>query len=480
MRPTRSLLSKQFGNPVVIIGSGLAGLSAGNQLALTHNIPVIILDKAASIGGNSVKASSGINGAWTETQRLLGVQDSPALFEDDTVKSAKGRGIRRLMTVLTQNSASAIAWLQHDYGIKLDKLGQLGGHSRPRTHRSSGKLPPGYEIVSTLSKALEERGKLDPNLVRIMTNSKVIGIDVDASNSVSGVRYTELSGNEKYISTDNVIFASGGFGYSKDMLMKYAPHLANLPTTNGAQTTGDGQKILSLLGAEMIDMDQIQIHPTGFIDPNDRSNNWKILAAEVLRGLGGILINPSTGRRFTDELKTRDEVTRDIWDNCAGSKNVTYLVMSEGIYSAYKNNMDFYMSKGLVRKVSLKDFVSEYKLPLTTSEIVDDLIAYSSDATDPFGRTVKNNVFGQDINEETSVYVGEVTPVVHFTMGGATINENAQVLGKDGTVLATGLYAAGEVSGGVHGANRLGGSSLLECVVFGRIAANHIAARMQQ
>ena len=151
--------------------------------------------------------------------------------------------------------------------------------------------------------------------------------------------------------------------------------------------------------------------------------------------------------------------------------------MGEKMYTDLKNNLDFYMFKKLVQKLTLSQVVSEYNLPITVTQLCEELQTYSSFTTkaDPLGRTVILNEFGSDVTPETVVFIGEVTPVVHFTMGGARINVKAQVIGKNDERLLKGLYAAGEVSGGVHGANRLGGSSLLECVVFGRTAAESIA-----
>ncbi|KAG0663417.1 Osmotic growth protein 1 [Maudiozyma exigua] len=465
-------------NPVVIIGSGLAGLSAANQLINEYNTPVVILDKAANMGGNSIKASSGINGANTTTQERLDVKDSSSLFLEDTIKSARGRGVQNLMDVLTKESKGAISWLQNEFNIKLDALAQLGGHSVPRTHRSNGNLPPGYEIVSTLSKRLEVKAEQDHDRLKIMLNSKVQDIGLNSDGAVESVKYVDENGFLQSILTDNVIFASGGFGYSKEMLKRYAPQLVDLPTTNGKQTTGDGQNILEKLGAKMLDMDQVQVHPTGFVDPNDRSNNWKFLAAEALRGLGGILLNPTSGKRFTNELNTRDKVTKAIQEQCPQKDNRAYLVMSEDLFQNYQANMKFYMSKGLISKLTVESFVTNYKLPITTLELVGDLNKYSTNGAknDEFGRPLVVNDFGTTVTPETEIYVGEITPVVHFTMGGATINERAQIVDKNENVLAKGLYAAGEVSGGVHGSNRLGGSSLLECVIFGRIAANSIGS----
>ncbi|CCK71097.1 fumarate reductase KNAG_0G00400 [Huiozyma naganishii CBS 8797] len=463
---------------VVVIGSGLAGLAASNQLVNKYNIPVILVDKASSIGGNSIKASSGINGAHTGTQDAQGVKDTPELFFEDTVKSAKSKGDQQLMNKLATQSHLAVEWLQQEFDLKLDLLAQLGGHSAARTHRSSGKLPPGFEIVSALSNNLKKLAETKPELVKIQLDSKVTDIKTDSQGAVSGVEYVNKEGATEIIKTSHVVFCSGGFSFSKEMLQKYAPQLVDLPTTNGAQTTGDGQKILEKLGADLIDMTQVQVHPTGFIDPTDRTAGWKFLCAEAMRGLGGILLNPTTGKRFVNELTTRDVVTEAIQRECPQDENRALLVLGQGIYDVLKNNIDFYMFKKLIQKVTLREAVEKFHLPISAGEFAGELTAYSTDAEDKFGRTLVIKNFGDAITEDTTVFIGEVTPVVHFTMGGAKINTNAEVVDKQGNTLAKGLYAAGEVSGGVHGANRLGGSSLLECVVFGRTAADSIAAAL--
>lgn len=466
-------------SPVVIIGSGLAGLATGNQLVTKYKIPIILLEKSSSIGGNSIKASSGINGTLTSTQEKLNINDTPDLFLKDTVKSAKNLGYEPLMKRLTKDSASSIHWLQDEFDIKLDLLAQLGGHSQPRTHRSSGKLPPGFEIVNALSKNLQNLEKENPDLVKILVNSKVVNIPLNNDKTqIQSVQYEDSEGKLITIDTNNVVFCTGGFSFSTEMLKKYAPHLVDLPTTNGAQTTGDGQRILEALGANMIDMDQVQVHPTGFIDPNDRDNHWKFLAAEALRALGGILISKKSGTRFFNELDTRDNVTAAVQKNSDAKDPTVLLLMSEKVYEAYKNNMDFYIFKKLVKKSTIEEIITEYKLPVTSEKLASELVTYSDETkTDVHGRALRINNFGTSVTFTTNVFVSEVTPVVHFTMGGAKINDKSQVLSSSGDkILLKGLYAAGEVSGGVHGANRLGGSSLLECVVFGRAAADSISS----
>ncbi|AAS53738.1 AFR367Wp [Eremothecium gossypii ATCC 10895] len=458
--------------PVVVVGLGLAGLSTGAQL-VKNGVPVILMDKASAIGGNSVKASSGINGAGTQVQELLGVYDSADSFYRDTVASAKGAGASELMDKLARDSAGAVSWLQNEFGVKLDILSQLGGHSKARTHRSSSNIPPGFEIISAMRKRLESVQKENPALVNFRLESKVVDLEL-ADDAVQGLRYMDKAGAQHILHTKNVVFCTGGFGSSKELLGKYAPHLRDLPTTNAQGTTGDGQDLMLRVGGQLIDMEHIQVHPTSFVDPKDKDSGSKFLAAEALRGNGGVLLNPSTGRRFTNELATRDVLTASIQEHC--KEHVAYLVLSQGAYETLQSFVNFYISKGLMRASTVGELSDEIGVP--KQQLASELEAYSAAEVDQFQRRHIINDFGPSVDGSTAIYVGLITPAVHFTMGGVRINSRAEVLSSAGTTYK-GLYAAGEVSGGVHGRNRLGGSSLLECVVFGRQAATSITERLQ-
>jgi len=271
-----------------------------------------------------------------------------------------------------------------------------------------------------------------------------------------------------------VIFATGGFaGDSAGLLARYRPDLAGFPSTNEALP--GSQTLLSDVGAQLIDMEQVQVHPTGFVDPSAPSKPTKFLAAELLRGEGGILLRQ--GQRFIDELQTRKVVTDAIlaqpsqeleaikqWD--------VLLVIDEGVYEAAKAHVDFYLWKGLMRKTTISELTDAQT---SLASIRRYSKAIRGQTVDPLGRTSFGHWSLQDPALESTVYVGTVTPVTHYTMGGAMFNPQAQVLDASGNPIR-GLWAAGEITGGLHGANRLGGSSLLECVVFGRIAGQNAAA----
>ncbi|OJJ42603.1 hypothetical protein ASPZODRAFT_76469 [Penicilliopsis zonata CBS 506.65] len=468
--------------PIIVVGSGLAGLSAAAQL-LAHQLPVRLLDRAAKPGGNSIKASSGINAAPTRFQPSFGDNESGLddAFLADTVLSAglplaNATGDERtrrdtLITTLTESSSSALYWLTDTIGVDLSTVAQLGGHSHPRTHRGPGK-PPGAAIVSTLL----ERLNADP-LFTLQTGATVTRVKREAD-EVMGVEYTVDNGADSEPKTETLngplVFAAGGFaGDSHGLLAKYRPDLAGLPSTNEARP--GALPLLQEIGAGVLDLDRVQVHPTGFIDPTDRTARGKILAAEMLRGEGGILL--LNGSRFVNELQTREYISNQIMatpatendsDDATKQWDVT-LVMDEGTAAATASHMGFYKWKGLMRAVKAEDLDATTQDSIQTyADVVAGVLA------DPHGRTAHGHWTLRQLTPDTTLYVGSVTPVVHFTMGGVAIDDHAAVLDAAGTPIH-GLWAAGEITGGIHGQNRLGGSSLLECVVFGRRAGDAAA-----
>ncbi len=461
----------------IVVGSGLAGLSAASTL-ISHSIPVILLERSAKPGGNSIKASSGINGAPTKYQPGSPLSDT--LFYADTIHSAgkifaaagrEERGRReRLVGTLTNRSASAIEWLV-EKGVDLSVVAQLGGHSFPRTHRGGGKTPPGFAIVSTLLNEL----KASP-LFTLQTGCVVSKV-LQAGERVEGVQYQCDDGEEKELSGP-VVFATGGFaGDAHGMLKTFRPDLAGFPSTNEPRQGSQG--LLTAIGAQLLDMEQVQVHPTSFVDPKDASSPVKFLAAELLRGEGGMLFTGG-GKRFVNEMETRKAITDAImrlpaklevprqWD--------VQIVLDEGVYKNASSHVDFYVFKDLMKKTTLSELGTEAR-----KTVRKYALAAEGDAEDEFGRTYFGHweLKPEDMSGKSVVFVGRVTPAVHFTMGGVVIDEHAGLLGKKGLTVE-GIWAAGEVTGGIHGENRLGGSSLLECVVFGRIAGEGVARYVSQ
>ena len=455
----------------IIVGSGLAGLSAASTL-IANGIQVTLLERSPKPGGNSIKASSGINGAPTKYQP--GPPFSDAFFYADTIISsgsvyASSSGSERkrrekLTERLVNDSAGCVEWLVKN-GVDLSVVAQLGGHSFPRTHRGGGKTPPGYAIVSTLLKELEASPLFTMQAGCVVT--KVLKID----GKVEGVEYTDGDGVKKEI-RGPVVFATGGFaGDANGLLATYRPDLAGFPSTNDARP--GSQHLLTTIGAQLLDMAEVQIHPTAFVDPKDVRNPVKFLAAELLRGEGGLLLHE--GKRFVNEMETRKLVTDAITTLTIAEESPrqwdVQLVLDEGVYQNASSHIDFYVFKGLMRKTTLSELGAEVR-----NTIREYAIAAAGEAEDKLGRTYFGHweLKPNDVLNESVVYVGRVTPAVHFTMGGVVINELAEVLDVDEKRIE-GVWAAGEVAGGVHGENRLGGSSLLECCVFGRVAGSGIS-----
>lgn len=490
---------------IVVVGGGLAGLSATVEAVRTDGsaqrpVRVVLLEKEERVAGNSMKASSGINGVLTPAQKALGIEDSYELLVDDTLRSGKGLSVKELVSTLSHDSTDAVAFLVEN-GAHLDVVSQCGGHSRPRTHRNGpsadGRVRNvGAEVIGTLFRTCTEAADVAPH-VEIVTQAKATELltEEDSSNSdkkrVVGVRYTNMSdGSVHELRSDAVILTTGGFAADRsDFLPKYAPQFAHLPTTNGPFATGDGIKMVERagLGAGLVHMGEVQVHPTCFIDPKQPDSKTLFLAAEALRAYGGILLDKH-GRRFVNELDMRDVVSQKIFENCEpeheGGHIVTYMLLNdEGVQGFGEKLLGFYRSKGLIQTyANFSEMVEQCGVSTMSLETLRETVhdyneCHAGRREDKFGKTRFPNAFSLD----KPIHMMRITPGVHYTMGGLRISKDGQVLRKGANETFEpigGLFAAGEVAGGVHGKNRLAGNSLLECVVFARRAARFAATRM--
>ncbi|EJD38146.1 Flavocytochrome c [Auricularia subglabra TFB-10046 SS5] len=451
--------------PLVIVGGGLAGLSCAHRALELGATSVILLDKEAKLGGNALKASSGINGAHTATQKALGVQDSVELFANDTTKSAQDLARPALINSLTSRSETAVSWLTDTFKIDLSVVSQLGGHSAARTHRGTGGAP-GWAITSVLIKSLETKEK--EGLLTIHRGAKVVGL-LASEGAVEGVTY-EQQGTQNEV-RGKVVVASGGYSLSRTLIQQHRPDLLKVPTTSGPHATGDLHTVLSSSAAKvsLVDLDQVQVHPTGFVDPAAPESSTKFLAAEALRGAGGILVD-SKGNRFVNELDRRDVVSGKIQTLLSAGGGPVRLLMMESAVDSIKEHCKFYVAKGLMKRFdNTAQLAQEAGIPA-------DVLAKTYEAYRASAGGASQDGFGKalfphpDFQLDAPVYAALITPVVHYTMGGIEIDAAGRVLDTSGKTVS-GLFAAGEATGGLHGRNRLAGSSLLECVVFGRLAA---------
>jgi len=458
---------------VIVVGGGLAGLSAAHTL-LERGANVLLLDKQGFMGGNSTKATSGINGAGTYTQQVHGIQDSTKLFFEDTKQSARDLARDDLIQVLTGRSGDAVNWLQDKFKLDLSKVARLGGHSQPRTHRGDAQFP-GMVITYAQLERLEDLSVSDPERVKIIKKARVTKL-IKESGAVVGVEYEFKGKSEKAYGP--VILATGGyaadFTEEKSLLKKYKPEFYHLPTTNGDHCTGDGHKIAIDVGASAIDLEKVQVHPTGLVDPKEPEAKVKFLAAEALRGCGGLLLD-NTGSRFVDELEHRDHVSGKMWEN---GKYPIRLVLNGEASKQIEWHCKHYVGRGLMKRFESGAALAK-EFGISTAALQKTFDEYNVAIRNQKDQYGKKYFSKQPWSMNDYFNVAIMTPVLHYTMGGLEIDAESRVLAKDGKPIQ-GLYAAGEIAGGVHGANRLGGSSLLGCVVFGRVSGDTAAAYVLQ
>ena len=436
---------------VVIVGSGGAGLTSAIQ-AYELGLSPVILEKMDKIGGNTNRASSGMNAAETFVQLNHHIVDSFQEFYDETFIGGGKQNNPELLKFFTEHGALAIDWLDQ-HGLKLDDLTITGGMKTMRTHRPSSLMPIGGYLVTELLKYVEKYQ------IPLFDNVKVTDILSD-NGQITGIKAE--SDREIEIKTSAVILATGGFGAGKDLLAQYRSDLLNLRTTNQPGATGDGIKLAQKLGAQLVDMEQVQVHPTV-----QQDTPHAYLIGEAVRGEGAILVN-NNGTRFVNELDTRKNVTQAI-DDLGGTG--AYLIFDTDIRKRVKA-IEFYDHVGLVKTgQTLTDLAAEIKVDANNLEetVSKWNQAVKSQQDSEFNRTTGME---RDISDGPFFAI-HIAPAVHYTMGGLKINDKTQVLNTDNKVI-NGLFAAGEIAGGLHGNNRIGGNSIAETVVFGRQAGQQV------
>ena len=479
---------------VVIVGAGGAGMTAAITAA-NEGKSVVIVESQAMVGGNSVRATGGMNAAKTVYQdentfeQAAGVEktlasaaekyadnetitalaatvaeqwatyqanptgyfDSVELMELDTMIGGKGINDPALVETLCEGTADAIDWLDEN-GITLHNVSSFGGASVKRIHRPVGDdgkvVSVGSYMIPRLQQACEKAG------VQILLSTTAEEILTDGGKAV-GIKATGATGETVTVNAKAVILASGGFGANLDMVVEYKPELKGFMTTNAPGILGQGIAMAQAIGADTVDMDQIQIHPTVQYDS-------AALITEGLRGDGAVLVN-AEGKRFIDEVGTRDVVSAA---EVAQTGGYSWLVVDQKMADA-SSVIQGYIKKGYTVEGKTYEELAE-AMGVDSAAFAETMANWNQCVADKTDADLCRTSFANPL-DTAPYYAIKVTAGVHHTMGGLKIDTNTEVLDADGNAIP-GLFAAGEITGGVHGANRLGGNAVADFTVFGRIA----------
>lgn len=435
---------------VVVVGGGGAGLSAAIA-AREKGAEVVLVEKMLMLGGNTNYATAGINAANTKLQKKLGIEDNAELFYKDTMKGGKNVNNPELVKKLTADSANIIDWLT-ERGADLSEVVFTGGQSAKRTHRPTGGQAVGPVIVDALAETAEKDG------IDVRTESEVTKL-IKTGDKVTGVE-VKHKGETYNITAKAVVMATGGFGANAKMVAEYKPSLEGFGSTNSPAITGDGIKMVKAVGGDLVDMTEIQTHPTVVYKKT-------AMITEAVRGEGAILINRE-GKRFVSELETRDVVSKAELEQTGKS---AFLVFDQEVREKL-GAINGYVRKGFtVEGATVEELAG--KIGVDAKGLVETMAKYNG-----YVKAGEDKDFGKTALPRELVkapfYAIEVSPAVHHTMGGVRINTNAEVLTADGKVIP-GLFAAGEITGGVHGANRIGGNAVTDITVYGKTAGENAA-----
>lgn len=451
----------EYSYDVVVIGAGGAGLSAAVEAA-QNGASVVVLEKTSQTGGNTLVSGGGLNIPGSDIQIANGIEDSVDKFIEDTLNGGDNINDKELVSVIANNALDAYNWLVNDINVEFmqDRVQQFGGHSVPRAVIPVGNK--GTEMIKKLEAKGEGLG------FDLYTNTKATQLIVDENGSVTGV-YAENDGNTiKFNSNKGVILATGGFGANVEMRVKYNPaYNEAYKTTCVPASTGDGIIMAEDIGAQLVDMEYIQVYPTC----NTQTGIISYVANS--RFDGAILIN-GDGNRFIDEMGRRDVISNAITSQ---KEKFAYLVWGQEIETVgnmtkiHEKEYQEFVDSGLLHKAETIEELAEF-FNIDKDAFVNTINEYNNDIEDGTDDALKHGGTLRTI-AEGPFYIQKVAPSTHHTMGGIKINKQAQVISTEGQIIPN-LYAVGEVTGGVHGTNRLGGNAITDIVVMGRTAAQNL------
>ncbi|MEC4724382.1 flavocytochrome c [Shewanella sp. D64] len=437
---------------VVVVGSGGAGFSA-SVAAFDKGASVILIEKEPVIGGNAKLAAGGMNAAWTDQQKAKKIEDSVESMRKDTMKGGRDINDPALVDVLVTHSKGSVDWMTA-MGADLNDVGRMGGASANRSHRPTGGAGVGAHVIQVLYDNAVKRD------IDMRMNTRGIEILKDDSGKVKGLLVKGMYKGYYWIKADAVILATGGFAKNNERVAKLDPTLKGFISTNQPGATGDGIDVAANAGAAMVDLQYIQAHPT-------LSVKGGVMVTEAVRGNGAILVNRE-GKRFVNEITTRDKASEAILNQTGQS---AYLIFDDSVRKSLKK-IDKYIGLGVAPTADT--LVNLGKLENIDGKALTETVArYNTFVTSGKDSDFERPNLPRALNEG-NYYAIEVTPGVHHTMGGVKIDSKAEIMNAKQQVIP-GLYGAGEVTGGVHGANRLGGNAISDIITFGRVAGEEAA-----
>ena len=437
---------------VIVVGSGAAGLSAAVSAAQHGAKRVLVLEKTPTLGGHTI-LSTGYMSALVHDDKdqatyTKAVERTMEIFR----KTGEGRGNAKLVRQLVEKSEDAYQWLS-----------SLGLVWTPQSYQTLAGLTSrsfipslvraGYDYIVTLNKAARNLG------VTILLNAKANLLYVSPQGAVSGIQ-AQINGIEKVFTAKAIVLATGGFGGNVAMRELYDPRLDSTFTTTADPyregsdpATGDGIFLAQKVGADLVDMDCIQVIPF-----------W---GGRLTDYVGADIYLTKEGRRFVNEGDSWKHIASKIWQ--LPNRECWVITDSQSSKGASRSVK---LMKGIVQKAdSIEEMaVGMHVSPRVLKETLDRYNHFVRNGIDlDFGKTT----FTQDISHPP-YYYGKEHLYVHYCCGGLRFDERARVLRKDFSVIL-GLYAAGEVTGGLHGADRVGGWGITDCIVYGRIAGKEAA-----
>jgi flavocytochrome c len=454
---------------VVVLGSGFAGLAAAIE-AYNAGVSVVIFEKMDAPGGNSIISDGGIAAAGTEMQKKLGIKDSAELMYRDMLKAGLSLNHPELVHKVTEKSNEILQWSIKYLGVHfMDRIDIFGGHSVPRCYTPVGVS--GSAIIKQQVRKLEGMG------IKIRTQSYFNKFIRDSEEKIIGVLVRNNynykiaeSGTDKYIGIrKGIVLATGGFSSDVNFRLTQDPRLTEeIDTTNKPFATAEALKEALKINAMPVQLSHIQLGPWG--NPDENGYGVGARFSDYIVFPYGIVIDPNSGRRIVNELADRKTVSDTILKidhPCVG-------VTDAKAVDTTGWDIKPCLQKGIVQQFTTPEELATY-YGISSAELKVTIEKYNGYIENKVDEDFGKQILLDATPISSPPYYGIRTwPKVHHTMGGVQINSRAQVININQEPIPR-LYAAGEVTGGIHGACRLGSCAITECLVFGRIAGINVA-----